>query len=208
MTTLAIAVIIVVLGLPKSKSVAALLLRCTTIRDAVAANATTFPSPSPPLAQLTTAITALTTAQTALKNHTGTREARDQAKAALVTAMGMLRAYVQQLATASPDKAADIAKAAAMTLKKPPVRTKSDLAAKAKGGGVVVVVAKATKGAKSHTWQYSTDGGKTWIDVAPTTRSNVTITGLQPGLLVQYRHRPVTKAGVGPWSDPVSAIVT
>jgi hypothetical protein len=72
----------------------------------------------------------------------------------------------------------------------------------------VHVIAKATKGAKAHDWQFSTDGGKTWIDASPTTKSSTVITGLTPGALVHYRQRVITKTGPGNWCQAVAAIVS
>jgi hypothetical protein len=196
-----------VLGLPTGSSIPPLVSRSTTIRDAIAADKVTFPTPNPPMSVLTTAIDGLTAAQSALKTHSGTRAARDAARMHLVTTVKAVGAYVQQLCDATPDKAAAIAQAATMRLRNPKPRHKSDLTVKQLASGVVKLVAKATTGGKAHDWQYSADGGKTWIDVPSTTRSTTTITGLQPGVVVHFRKRVISKTGVSPWPDPVSAMV-
>lgn len=201
-------VIIVVLGLSKNSSIPRLVARASEIHDSISANPTTFPTPNPSLAALEAAITALATAETAFKTRAGTKEARDNARVALVALLHGIHAYVQGLASANPAQADVIAKAASMTLRKAPVTHKSDLAVKPKSEGVVHVAAKALKGAKAHEWQYSTDGGKTWSSAPSTTKSSTLIAGLQPGASVQVKHRMVTKSGVTDWSDPVSAIVT
>jgi hypothetical protein len=201
-------VILVVLGLPKNQSIAPLIVRCSTITEAIGGNPKTFTTPNPPLAQVNGKISTLSSAETALKNHTGTRTSRDGARVDLVGDMHALLGYVQGLVNASPTQAAEIAQAASMSLRKKGKPQKSDLAVKQTASGTVRVVAKALKGAKANDWQYSTDGGKTWLDVSPTTKATTTITGLQPGLLVHYRHRPITKNGALDWSDPISAIVT
>jgi hypothetical protein len=200
--------IMVVLGLPSSRSVPAVIVRSTTIGNAIAASPTTFTAPNPPLAKLTTAINAATAAEAAFKAHTGTRADRDAAVTALIALMQQVHAYVQGLATADPANAATIAQDAAMTLRKKGSHTKSDLAVHQKVSGVVQVVAKAGTGSRAHEWQYSTDGGKTWIDAPATTKASTTITGLQVGVAVSYRHRAITKAGPGDWSQPVVALVT
>jgi hypothetical protein len=199
--------IIVVLGL-RTNSIAPLIVRATAIVNAMEANKTTFPSPSPALALVTTAINGLTTAETAFKAHLGTRADRDSAMRALVGLVQQLHAYVQGLATANPTQAEVIAQDAAMTLRKTAVRQKSDLAVKQTVSTVVRVIAKAVKGSRAHEWQYSLDGGKTWIDVPPTTKASTTITGLQPGTTVSYRQRALTAAGPGNWSQAVAAVVT
>jgi hypothetical protein len=199
--------VVVVLKLPLA--IAALIVRATAIVDAVAANSGTFVTPSPALALLRTHIATLTTAESATKTHTaGTVAARDAAKKVLLADLRQLRAYVEALATASPDQAAAIAEQAAMTLKKQPATHKSDLALKQTVSGTVQVVAKATAGSHAHEWQYSTDGGKTWIVLPSTLKASTAITGLTPGVSVQVRHRPVTKEAPGDWSQPVSALVT
>jgi hypothetical protein len=71
----------------------------------------------------------------------------------------------------------------------------------------VQVLAKATKGAQAHEWQLSTDGGKTWSDLPTTTKASTQVETLTVGATVTFRHRPVTKAGLGDWSQPVSAVV-
>jgi hypothetical protein len=199
--------IVVVLAL-KQTSIPALVERATAIATAMGENKATFPSPTPPLATVLSDIAALNTAQSALKNHTGSSTDRDAKRVVVVADMGQLHGYVQQLVNANPTEAAVIAGQASMTLKKSPSHTKAPLAVKQTVSGTVVVSAKATAGAKSNEWQYSTDGGKTWIDVPPTTKSKTTIQNLTPGTTVSYRQRPLTKDGLGNWSQPISAVVS
>ena len=197
----------VVLGITKSTPVATLIETSTTVITQMAANKATFSSPSPALTTVNAAITTLSSAQSAFKGHAGTRSARDDAWQALVQLMQQLRTYVQSVASANPAQASLIAQDAAMRLRKGPTRHKSDLSVKGVASGSVKVVAKALKGAKANEFQYSTDGGKTWVSAPVSTQAHTTITGLQPGLTVTYRHRPITKAGPGDWSQPVTAVV-
>jgi hypothetical protein len=69
------------------------------------------------------------------------------------------------------------------------------------------VIAKATKGAKANEWQYSLDGGKTWIDLPPTTKASTAIQNLTPGTSVSIRQRVLTKAGLSDWGQPFSTLV-
>jgi hypothetical protein len=73
--------------------------------------------------------------------------------------------------------------------------------------GAVKVVAKATAGAKINEWQYSTDGGKTWIDVPPTSMATTTIQNLTPATTVMFRQRVFTKSGLSDWGQLVSALI-
>jgi len=207
MTNTALPIIVVVLGL-KPASVAALIVRSTTIVDGIGASPTLFPSPIPPLAQVKGHIATLTSTESALRSRTGLRGPRDDAKKLLIADMQGLHAYVQQLVSANPVQAQVIVEAAAMTLKKKTAPHKTDLATTQKVSGSVKVVAKSVKGARSHVWQMSTDGGKTYVDLPVTTQSYTTVHSLQPGSTVFFRQRPVLKTGMGDWSQPISTLVT
>ncbi len=71
----------------------------------------------------------------------------------------------------------------------------------------VHVIAKAADRRASYEWQYSLDGGKTWVDVPNTLQAKTTITGLPAATVVLFRYRPTTKAGMGDWSAPASILV-
>jgi len=200
--------ITVVLGLPKSTAIAPLIVHVTAIADAMTANKTMFPSPTPALTQVTTDLGTLTSAETAFKNHLGTKAARDAAREVVVSDAHQLLTYVQGIVNSSPSEAETIAVNAGMALKKTGAKSKADLSIRQIASGSVKVVAKATKGAKAHEWQYSTDGGKTWLDASSTTKSSTVVSGLQPGATVSIRKRVVTATGVSDWSQVVSAVVT
>jgi hypothetical protein len=200
--------VVVVLGIDKNTPISTLIETQTTVINAMTANKVTFGSPSPALTTVSAASATLANAQAAYKAHTGTRAARDDARTVLMQLMQQLRGYVQSVASANPAQASTIAQDAAMRLRKSTTHQKSDLAVKGVASGSVKVVAKALKGAKANDFEYSTDGGKTWIAVPTGTRASATITGLQPGMTATYRHRPITKAGPGDWSQTVTAVVT
>jgi hypothetical protein len=199
--------VFVVLGLPSATS--ALITRMDTIVDAMSTNVAIFKSPPIVLATVTGHLgdlqTAETTAQTRAK---GTAAARNAKKAIVVQDAHQLHAYVQQLANATPADALAIANAAAMTLRKQPVVHKSDLSVSHVVSGTVKVVAKSASGAHAHDWQYSTDGGKTWVSVPPSLQAHTTISGFTPGTTVLFRHRDITKAGALDWGQPITAIVS
>ena len=208
MTTAKIATIVVVLGLPRSASVATLIERVSTIANTMAENKTTFPSPVPSTATVLGDVAALSAAQTAFKGKTGSRADRDAKIKVVVFDAGQLHGYVQSIVNANPENAESIVAQAAMTLRKKGAKSKPSLAVKQTVSGTVSLAAKATKGARMNEWQYSTDGGKTWNDVPPTTQAKTVITGLTPGVSVSYRQRAVTKDGRGDWSPTLSAVVT
>ena len=179
------------------------------IHDTMAANVKTLPSPSPALTVLEADIGDLSTKQAATKTRTaGTVADRDAALKVVADDLNCERAYVEQLVNADPTNAAVIAGDSGMLIRKAPSRNKPLLAAKHGAvSGAVAVVAKATKGAKTNNWQYSLDGGKTWIDLPPTTAAKTTVHNLTPGTTVTFRQRVVTKAGLSDWGQPVSTLV-
>jgi hypothetical protein len=190
--------IIVVLGLPKA--VAALIIRMSAILEAMTANKATFPSPPIALATAQSHVAALSAAETATKTKAlGTKQTRNDAQKLVIEDAKQLHAYVQQLANAHPDQASNIAAAAAMTLKSHGAHTQHDVTLKQGISGALTVHGKSLKGARSHEWQYTTDGGKSWTSLPVTTKSRTAVTGITPGTLVQVRHRIVVKTGPGDW---------
>jgi hypothetical protein len=69
-----------------------------------------------------------------------------------------------------------------------------------------LVTALAGKRA-SYEWQYSVDGGKTWVAAPATLQAKTSVAGLAAGTTVQFRYLAVTKAGQGDWSPAVSLLV-
>ncbi len=199
--------IIVVLGLPKTKSIAPLIVRAQTIVDALDADKTMFPSPTPAHAVSLAHIATLASTETAFKNRLGTLAARDDARAVVVADMHQLHNYVQSVVNANPAQAEVIATSASMSIRTRGALHKKDLTVKQMVSGSVHVVAKAVKGAKAHDWQFSTDGGKTWLDAPSTTTSSTIMAGLQPATTVSFRQRVLTTAGRSDWSAVVTAVV-
>jgi hypothetical protein len=199
--------VIVTLKLPTP--VLALLALAKAIQAAMAANPGIFKSPVPPLAQLASDLAALDTAQqTALTRVKGSVEIRDAKREVVTSDLHALRAYVQTVVDGDPANGASIATAAGMAVRAPLVRAKQALTLKPTTiSGSVAVTARVTAARSSHEWEYSTDGGKTYVALAPTLQAKTTITGLVPGSTVLVRHRAVTKTGPDDWSQPVSQTV-
>ena len=198
----------VALKLPKK--VGDLITKAQNVHDQMDANAATFPTPNPAMNVFQTDITTLITKEAACKTRVvGAVEARDSAQHVVTTDLNNERAYVEVLVNADPDNASEIAAKAGMALGAPTSQSKPDLAVKpGRVPGTVHVVAKAIKGAKTTQWQYSTDGGKTWIDLPSTTQSKTTVQNLTPGTSVMFRRRAVTKTGLGDWGQDVTHLVT
>jgi hypothetical protein len=169
---------------------------------------TWFSSPNPTLTNVSAGLEALETSETTVKARTkGAVEARNVKYVAATILLRQLRDYVQQVADAHMADAEAIIQSAGMGVKKSGKATKAPLAASAGVvSGAVHLAAQAAAARAANQWEWSLDG-KTW-NVAPTTlQAKTTIVGLTPGALVYFRHRPVTKAGEGDWSQVVSVIV-
>jgi hypothetical protein len=168
-----------------------------------------FPTPVPALAALSAAVSELQAAETvALTKATGAVAARNDKRAVVVSLLQQLRGYVQAIADATPENGATIIQSAGIAVRKIPTRPPRVFAAKQ---GTVSGSAKltATVAARraSYDWEYSTDGGKTWVSAPSSLQAKTTVTGLPVGTSVLFRFRTVTKTGEGDWSQGISLLV-
>jgi len=168
-----------------------------------------FATPTPPLSSITQATADLQTAETAaLTRVKGAVTLRNEKVTVLVTLLLQLKAYVQAQADANVENGASIIESAGMGVRKPVVRKPRVFAAEPGAvSGAVKLVSPSAGPRSSYEWVYSTDGGKTWTTSPVTLQAKTTVTGLTPGATVQFRYRPVTKAGEGDWSQTVVLLV-
>lgn len=168
-----------------------------------------FPSPTPPLSAIASALDDLQVAETvALTRATGAAAVRNEKRAALVSLLELLAAYVQFVADASPENAISIIESAGLAIKKATVRAPRVFAAKSGTvSGSVKLTAPTAGDRASYLWQYSTDAGKTWVDASPTLQGRTTVTGLPFATVVQFRYRSVVRGGASDWSAPISLLV-
>jgi hypothetical protein len=205
-TTNTIARPIATLNLPKK--VPALLTYAQGIVNAVTGNKS-LPAPTPTLAAVQTAITELSTAETAtLSRQKGAVIVRNEKRAVLVALLQQLRAYAQAIADATPENGGSIIASAGMALRRPIVRPARVFAAKPSGiTGSVKLVAPSAARRSSYEWEYSPDGGVTWVTAPPSLQATTVVTGLKAGTTVQFRYRPVVKTGGENWSQTVTLLV-
>jgi hypothetical protein len=172
-------------------------------------NNASFPTPDPPLATVTTALTALETAETATQARTrGAATTRNEKLKALVTLLEQTKAYIQKIADSNVETSASVIESAGVGVRKPFVRQKQTFQAEPGAiSGAVKLTAAVTDRRASYEWQYSLDGGKTWTAMPTTLQSRTTVSGMTPGATVMFHYRAVTKAGEGNWSQPTSLIV-
>jgi hypothetical protein len=173
-------------------------------------NNPSFPAPTPTVAALAAAVNDLHLAETAaLSRAKGLATVRNDKRAVLISLLQQLDGYVQSVADATPENGAAIIESAGLTVRKITARGKRPFAAKPGAlSGSAVVTAEAAGERSAYEWQYSTDGGKTWVFAPATTQGKTTIAGLPAGTTVQFRYLAVTpKGGQGDWSAPVSLLV-
>jgi len=194
------------LNLPKS--VPALIVYAEGIVKRMTGNPS-FPAPTPSLATLTASIDDLKAAEMAAVARTkGAATARNDKRKALVGVLQQLRSYVQSVADADAANAASIIESAGIGVRKTPTRhARAFIAKPGRVSGEAVVTAAVVARRASYEWQYSTDGGKTWITAPSTLQAKTTITGFAPLSTVQFKYRTLTKTGEGDWSAPVSLTI-
>ena len=184
-------------------SVLAVIALAQGIRAALLAHSTTFPSPTPSIAQLESHIAALVMAQIAVAARTrGAAQARDAARDTVSADLKALRVYVERVANADPANAAAIVTGASMRVRKargPTKRNDVDVRNGKLSGSVVATARVGTREKQSHEWQVSTDGGNTFTPLTATTQAKTTLTGLAVGSIVVVRHRAITTAGPTNW---------
>jgi hypothetical protein len=168
-----------------------------------------FPSPVPTLAAVTQATSELTAAEpAALSRIKGAVTTRNEKRTTLVALLLQLKAYVQAVADANVENGASIIQSAGLGVRKTTARKPRVFdALPGAVSGTVTLVAQSAGPRSSYEWDYSLDGGKTWVSGPVTLQAKATILGLTPGVMAQFRYRPVTKAGQGDWSQTVVLLV-
>jgi hypothetical protein len=168
-----------------------------------------FPNLAPMLAKVTAAIDALSVAETAAQARTkGAVLVRNAARVALVTLLKQLLANIQATADADVENSAAIIASAGVAVRKTAVRPPRAFQATVGPvtGSARLVVPAAGRRA-SYDWEFSTDGGKTWVGAPSTLAARTTITGLPASTMVQFRVRALTKSGEGDWSQATALLV-
>jgi hypothetical protein len=192
-----------------------LIVRANAVQAAIAANPALFPSPNPTPAVFLVQIQTLEAAQQRTNAKVpGASADRNAAGSVVITSLGELRTYVQGLCDASPEKAAQIIAAASMKAIVTTPAHKAVIAAKlgVPSGSVLLRANKhalvgKTSAMCTFNWEYSLDGGKTWLSVLGTPVPATTIAGLAPLATVSFRVSVTTKKVTGAYCQPVSIIV-
>ena len=203
-----------VLGLQK-ENFPDLLARAKAIYNGLSGNPTLFVTPNPSLATLEARIQAFDQAQqTAGTRAKGAAPARDLKAGELITSLETARAYVQELVDGSPEQASVLIEAAGMTVAQGREYSKPLLQATQRQPQSPVHVIANVGALTAHTqrriyfnWQYSGDGGKTWITLPSTPQGDTYVTDLTPMETYSFRVSVTDSKGPGAWSQAVALLV-
>jgi hypothetical protein len=190
------------------KQVGALITYTQNIVTRMTGNAN-FTTPVPALPAVTTACNELQNAETAALARTkGAVAIRNEKRTTLIALLQQLRGYIQSIADGNVENGTSIIESSGIAVRKPLVRKPRVFnAVPGAVSGAVKLVAASAGARASYEWEYSTDGGKTWVTQPVTMQAKTTVSGLTPGASVQFRYKPVTIKGEGDWSQPVTLIV-
>jgi hypothetical protein len=71
----------------------------------------------------------------------------------------------------------------------------------------MVAAVKKVDGTVANLWLMSTDRGKTWVSLDPTSKGRIEISGLTPGSTLMVKHLPVLRTGKGTWLISAAVVV-
>ena len=83
----------------------------------------------------------------------------------------------------------------------------SELTLDALGSGKLQVRVPRQLNEKAFVYEYSTDGGTTWLDLIASSLSKVTLTNQTPGTTIFIRYLAISKTGKSAYSQSKSAII-
>ncbi len=187
------------------KAVPALITYAQGILKGITSNPN-LPSPVPTAPEIAQALSDLQNGETAaLTRVKGAVANRNEKRTTLVSLLQQLRGYVQVTADANPENGASIIESAGLAVRKSVTRAPRVFSVKPGSvSGEVKVIAPSAGHRSSYEWEYSIDGGATWLTMQPTIQAKTSLVGLKPGSSVMFRYRWVAKSGVSDWSQPVT----
>jgi hypothetical protein len=192
--------------------------KAKAVCQGIGAHPGTFGTPSPALASILAQEAVVDQAEVLAGTRAkGTAKARNVQRGILVSMLEAELMYVQGIAdqAATVEAAAAVIEAAAYTValvskyQKPLLQVKQGPTS-----GAVLIIAHArllTGGSKRRCffgWQYSPDGGKTWITLPSTPKASTTLTGLTALTVYSFRvNVTMSDAIPGEWSQVITFLV-
>jgi hypothetical protein len=149
---------------------------------------------------------AITKALTRVK---GAVQARDAQYKIVLDYLHILLAYVQSIGDLNAINSEALIISSGFEVKHLGVASKDAITVKPKKGESGTMIAKVKKiaGTIANLWEYSLDGGKTWVEMDATSKGTTEITALKPGSSIIVNHRPVLRKSKGTWIQSQPAIV-
>jgi len=138
----------------------------------------------------------------------GAASARNDDLKVVLDDLNGIQAAVQDTANRNAAQADTIIESAGLSSKKRGRYQKPPLSARmAAVPGLVTVRAKAVKRGAAYEWQYSMDGGSTWVPMGTTTVASTVLQGVKVGVTYEFRFRTTRNAATSEWSQTVSLYV-
>ena len=201
-----------------TKNIPALLALAHNVQVKMSADPQHFPSPTPSTADLLALIQSVESAQPAVLSRTkGAAAARNSKAKALIGALEQEQKYVQIVADGLPeDDAIAVVHAAGFKVAtvEPHVKPPLTLTNGTPSGTVIArAFAALLAGGRSKrclfNWQFSNDGGATWVTAPPTVTAMTQFSGFARLTTVAARVAfTVGKQPIGEWSQVVTVLVT
>jgi hypothetical protein len=201
------------------ENVPQVLTRAWLMHDMMDADLGTYGGATPSLPDFLVLIQNLVLAQQKVPTRTvGAAAARDVQRDLLVTGMHSELSFVQRLADASPGRAASLIVNAGLLLAEPTVWTKAllTLSLGVQPGSVVCDAnvsllvhagAHRPRGQRLLNWEYTVDGGQTFVSATATPGCRTVLEGLPRLALVGVRVSLSDLGGTGAWSQLVAILV-
>lgn len=169
-----------------------------------------YPSPNPPLANITAARDRFIAAVNAAKDSRRQIVVREQQRAAVVVLLRTLAHYVQ--VASGGDLPTLMGSGFPVQRRSQPVGTLPQPAnlrlVRGRNSGQIIARCQKLKQAGAYEWRYATVAAPTaWVELDSTFAARVTITGLMPGTQYSVQVRALGTAGPSDWSDAAMLMV-
>jgi hypothetical protein len=125
----------------------------------------------------------------------------------LVSAFNFLKAHVEMVANNTTNPATIITSAGMQVAINGGNNAVSELTLNATGNGKLQVSVPRQTGEKAFVYEYSVDGGITWLELISSSLTKVTLSNQTPGSSISVRYYAISKTGKSAYSQIKSAIV-
>ena len=169
-----------------------------------------FPASSMPITYpaIQTLITNLHNASVVASNGTTTDTVyMHEQERVLLSAFNFLKAHIELVANNTTTPNAIITAAGLQVAVNGGNNGVTDLTLNAIGNGKLQVTVPRQASEKAFVYEYSTDGGTTWLELISSSLSKVTLSNQTPGSNISVRYYSISKIGKGAYSQTKSAII-